>query len=144
MAYYSGPIGSILVLFRNNLAPPSVLPCPSSYSKPAVRTAGNRFLDTCSYNSTAITVADKDQTYDFVDVRDVVVLDPGVRCHPDCFLRRSIDARLQRGWEFSVQVNTAAIVVAKKDSHCYNGVLCLMTLVPSAGLGVRKMSRSVV
>ena len=113
-----------------------LLPYTLSHFKPAVCTADNRFLDTCSYNSTAITVADKDQTYDFVDVRDVVVLDPGVRCHPDCFLRRSIDARQQRGWEFSVQVKIVT-GTASKNYFCYNGVLCLMILVSSPGLGVR-------
>lgn len=56
------------------------------------------------YRGTAVTVEDRDQTYDFVDVRDVVVLDPDVECHPRCLLRGAVDPFQQRGWEFSVQV----------------------------------------
>lgn len=40
--------------------------------------------------------------YSFVDVRDVVVLDPEVACHVGCLVRRGVDA-IQQGWEFSVQ-----------------------------------------
>lgn len=54
----------------------------------------------------AVNVEDRDQTYTFVDVRDVVVLDPDVGCHAGCLLRGTvlIDASQQPGWEFSVQV----------------------------------------
>lgn len=47
-------------------------------------------------------VEDRDQVYSFVDVRDVVVLDPDVACHAGCLVRQGVDA-FQRGWEFSVQ-----------------------------------------
>ncbi len=47
-------------------------------------------------------VEDRDQVYSFVDVRDVVVLDPDVACHTGCLVRRGVDA-FQQGWEFSVQ-----------------------------------------
>lgn len=52
----------------------------------------------------AVNVEDRDQTYSSVDVRDVVVLDPDVGCHPACLLRSAGDAFQQPGWEFSVQV----------------------------------------
>lgn len=52
----------------------------------------------------AVNVEDRDQTYSSVDVRDVVVLDPDVGCHPGCLLRSAVDAFQQPGWEFSVQV----------------------------------------
>lgn len=54
------------------------------------------------YRGVAVRVEDKDQVYSFVDVRDVVVLDPDVGCHPGCLVRQGVDA-LQQGWEFSVQ-----------------------------------------
>lgn len=54
------------------------------------------------YRGVAVRVEDRDQRYSFVDVRDVVVLDPDVACHPGCLVRRGVDA-LQQGWEFSVQ-----------------------------------------
>lgn len=52
----------------------------------------------------AVSVEDRDQVYSFVDVRDVVVLDPDVGCHAGCLLRGAVDAFTQQGWEFSVQV----------------------------------------
>ena len=52
----------------------------------------------------AVSVEDRDQKYSFVDVRDVVVLDPEVRCYASCLLRGAVDALQQSGWEFSVQV----------------------------------------
>lgn len=57
----------------------------------------------------AVSVEDRDQTYNFVDVRDVAVLDPDVGCHSGCLLRGAIDA-FQRGWEFSVQVGSGCVV----------------------------------
>ena len=54
------------------------------------------------YRGVAVRVEDRDQVYSFVDVRDVVVLDPDVACHTGCLVRRGVDA-LQQGWEFSVQ-----------------------------------------
>lgn len=56
------------------------------------------------YRGVAVNVEDRDQTYSSVDVRDVVVLDPDVGCHPGCLLRSAVDAFQQPGWEFSVQV----------------------------------------
>ena len=57
----------------------------------------------------AVNVEDRDQTYSFVDVRDVVVLDPDVGCHPGCLLRGAVDAFQQPGWEFSVQVKRSLL-----------------------------------
>ncbi|CAM9926571.1 unnamed protein product, partial [Ectocarpus sp. 13 AM-2016] len=54
------------------------------------------------YRGVAVRVEDRDQVYSFVDVRDVVVLDPEVACHVGCLVRRGVDA-IQQGWEFSVQ-----------------------------------------
>lgn len=56
------------------------------------------------YRGVAVNVEDRDQVYSFVDLRDVVVLDPDVACYPDCLLRGAADAFQQPGWEFSVQV----------------------------------------
>lgn len=57
----------------------------------------------CRYRGVAVTVEDRDQTC--MDVHDVMVLDPGVRCRDGCLLRGAVDS-LQRGWEFSVQVRS--------------------------------------
>lgn len=67
------------------------------------------------YRGVAIRVEDRDQRYSFVDVRDVVVLDPDVACHSGCLVRRGIDA-YQQGWEFSVQ--------CEQCSNWYHG-LCV-------------------
>lgn len=58
------------------------------------------------YRGVAVSVEDRDQKYSFVDVRDVVVLDPEVRCHSSCLLLGALDALQEQGWEFSVQVGT--------------------------------------
>lgn len=67
------------------------------------------------YRGVAVRVEDRDQRYSFVDVRDVVVLDPEVACHPGCLVRLGVDA-LQQGWEFSVQ--------CEQCSNWYHG-LCV-------------------
>lgn len=71
------------------------------------------YLD-CRYRGIAVTVEDRDQTYDFMNVRDVVVLDPGVRCHDRCMLRGATEG-FQRGWEFSVQVCPSRIGTRWRD-----------------------------
>ncbi|CAM9255693.1 unnamed protein product [Ectocarpus fasciculatus] len=60
------------------------------------------------YRGVAVRVEDRDQVYSFVDVRDVVVLDPEVACHVGCLVRRGVDA-IQQGWEFSVQCEQCSI-----------------------------------
>lgn len=61
----------------------------------------------------AVSVEDKDQKYSFVDVRDVVVLDPEVGCHAGCLLRGAVDALQEHGWEFSVQVGRLSLLKNK-------------------------------
>lgn len=67
------------------------------------------------YRGIAVRVEDRDQVYSFVDVRDVVVMDPEVACRAGCLVRRGVDAS-QQGWEFSVQ--------CERCSNWYHG-LCV-------------------
>jgi len=76
-----------------------VCPPPSSWRSSYQTSARQRFG---RYRGVQVRVEDKDQVYSFVDVRDVVVLDPDVTCHAGCLVRRGVDA-FERGWEFSVQ-----------------------------------------
>lgn len=75
---------------------------PQSPSFPFCIASAPSFDLAVRYRGVAVRVEDRDQVYSFVDVRDVVVLDPGVACHVGCLVRRGVDA-LQQGWEFSVQ-----------------------------------------
>lgn len=80
---------------------------PARISQHAVFPPAFFILSLVRYRGVAVSVEDRDQTYSFVDVRDVVVLDPDVGCHPGCLLHGAVDAFQQQGWEFSVQVRHA-------------------------------------